>query len=120
MGDFFGLAINQIAQFGLSSLPVIYYLEQLFSLTRLIAGERAKPELSINVKELGGMYADRIWLTSTENGVGVNLRNLKSPEIHAGGNGATVYVATNGSEDMKKIHFYGDDTTKIFIDGVPY
>ncbi|CEF31455.1 TraW protein (fragment) [Xenorhabdus nematophila str. Websteri] len=30
MGDFFGLAINQIAQFGLSSLPVIYYLEQLF------------------------------------------------------------------------------------------
>ncbi|WP_233437439.1 hypothetical protein [Xenorhabdus nematophila] len=60
------------------------------SLTRLIAGEGAKPELSINVKELGGMYADRIWLTSTENGVGVNLRNLKSPEIHAGGNGATV------------------------------
>ncbi|CBJ91060.1 hypothetical protein XNC1_3006 [Xenorhabdus nematophila ATCC 19061] len=28
--DFFGLAINQIVQFGLSSLQVIYYLEQLF------------------------------------------------------------------------------------------
>lgn len=31
MDDFFGLAINQIVQFGLSSLQGIYYLEQLFS-----------------------------------------------------------------------------------------
>ncbi|CBJ79369.1 hypothetical protein XBJ2_60068 [Xenorhabdus bovienii str. Jollieti] len=30
MDAFFGLAINQIVQFGLSSLQVIYYLEQLF------------------------------------------------------------------------------------------
>ncbi|MDE9553959.1 hypothetical protein KKJ06_00505 [Xenorhabdus bovienii] len=31
--DFFDLAINQIAKTGLSSLQVIYYFENLFSLT---------------------------------------------------------------------------------------
>ncbi|WP_309145415.1 filamentous hemagglutinin N-terminal domain-containing protein [Xenorhabdus yunnanensis] len=92
------------------------------SLTRLIEGEGAKPQFSINVKDLGGMYADaRIRLTSTEDCVGINLRNLKGPEIHASNNGGNIYVTTNGSEDMKNINFYGNDSkTKIFIDGKPY
>ncbi|MDC9604593.1 filamentous hemagglutinin N-terminal domain-containing protein [Xenorhabdus griffiniae] len=91
-------------------------------LTRLIEGEGAKPEFSINVKELGGMYADdRIRLASSEDGVGVNLRNLKGPEIHVNNSGGNIYVTTNGAEDMKNIHFYGDEAkTKVFIDGKPW
>ncbi|MEH2922306.1 DUF637 domain-containing protein [Samsonia erythrinae] len=45
-----------------------------------IAGEGAKPLLAVDTKALGGMYAQRIRLVATEDGVGANVANLTSSQ----------------------------------------
>ncbi|WP_273839162.1 DUF637 domain-containing protein [Providencia rettgeri] len=43
-----------------------------------VAGEGAKPSISVDTKALGGMYANQVKLVSTEAGVGINLSNVQT------------------------------------------
>ncbi|WP_174508774.1 DUF637 domain-containing protein [Klebsiella oxytoca] len=45
-----------------------------------ISGEGTKPQLAVDTKALGGMYAGKIRLVATEAGVGINLSNVTSTQ----------------------------------------
>ncbi|MBD2785085.1 DUF637 domain-containing protein [Xenorhabdus sp. DI] len=61
-----------------------------------IKSDSQKPKLAIDTKFLGGMYADKIRILATENGVGTNLVNLETTK-------EDISVSVNGSSNLKNI-----------------
>ncbi|RLM26744.1 hypothetical protein BIY29_05255 [Brenneria alni] len=67
-----------------------------------ITGEDAKPQLAVDTKALGGMYANKIRLVAGEEGVGVNLADLTSTQqgITLSANGKIQLADVNAKTDL--------------------
>ncbi|WP_272681761.1 two-partner secretion domain-containing protein [Providencia sp. PROV129] len=69
-----------------------------------VAATGSRPSVGIDVSALGGMYADKITLISTENGVGVKNKGI----ISAGDKGLSAKSAWVFSNESNKIESSGD------------